>query len=394
MSTSSDDAQPPYVGTDVGTDVGNSAPAYPPHPDVYRQPAGQWPAAGPPPDLEGAAPGWRCQWCGRVNAPGAGTCATCHALAPVPGAPPLWLASPPGQPGAPAYPPYPPSLPYPPYAPDGSRPALTPEMLRPPTPPAPRASGRATRAGTAVGITATAVAVLSKVGVLAKVALPLLSAVASLGVYALIFGWQFGLGIVVLLFIHEMGHVVAIRSKGLPASLPIFIPLLGAAVLMRRMPQSAEDEAEIAIAGPLAGAVAAIACYFVYAGTSSHLWLALAYFSFLINLINLVPVSPLDGGRVVGAISRWVWPLGLVAVAVLLYYTHNILLILIAWLGLMQTLAAFRQSEATARYYRVPLATRLSITLLYLGLAALLAVGTLQTQQALAASANPFFLGR
>jgi Zn-dependent protease len=360
-------------------------PGYPPHPDVYRQWPRSWVATdqgiahGPSANSAAdALPGWRCHWCGTPNSPAARSCATCGAPVPDPGVPAYWLPPPPGQVGAPA---------YPPFAPDGR---VQPDALRQP---AAGARGRRARAGAAVGLGATLIAVLSKLSLVAKFALPLLSALASLGVYAAIFGWQFGLGIVLLLFVHEMGHVIAIRSKGLPASLPIFIPLLGAAVLMRRMPQSAKDEAEIAIAGPFAGGVASLACYFAYVQTSSHLWLALAYFSFFINLINLVPVSPLDGGRVAGAISRWVWPLGLVVVAVLFYYTHSILFILIGWLGLLQTISAFQKTEVNERYYRVPLGARISITLLYLLLAALLAVGMLQTQQALAGNPSAFMLG-
>jgi Zn-dependent protease len=234
------------------------------------------------------------------------------------------------------------------------------------------------------------VAIVSKLGILAKLALPLLSALASLGVYAALFGWQFGIGILALLLAHEMGHVIAIRAKGLPASLPIFVPLLGAAIFMHRMPQSAKDEAEIAVAGPLAGAAASVACYAVYTLTSWHLWLALAYFSFFINLLNLLPVSPLDGGRIASAISRWLWPIGLALVIVLFVYTWDILYVVIAWLGLMRTIQVFRRSDASALYYRVPLRTRISFTVLYVVLAGLLAGGMLQSQLALAG--NPYGL--
>src|SRR5262245_13156155 len=172
-------------------------------------------------------------------------------------------------------------------------------------------SGRAEAAGCALGT--GLIAVLSKTAIIGKFLIPFGSALLSIGAYAWLFGgWQVGAGIVVLLFIHEMGHFLLIRAKGLPASLPVFIPLVGAYVALRRMPHDARDEAEIAIAGPVAGALAGAACYALFLQTGLHLFLLLAYFSFLINLLNLIPVSPLDGGRIVGAISRWIWPLALV----------------------------------------------------------------------------------
>jgi Zn-dependent protease len=213
--------------------------------------------------------------------------------------------------------------------------------------------------------------------------LPLVSALASVGVYALVFGWRFGAGLVALLFVHEMGHVLVIRAKGLPASLPVFIPMLGAAVFMRRMPLNVKDEAEIAIAGPLAGTVAAAVCYALYGQTGYSLWLSLAYVGFFLNLFNLVPVSPLDGGRVAGAISRWIWPIGIVVLVVLFFYTHSFVILIVAWLGFFQTIARFRQSAMGNRYYQVDLGPRITITLLYFGLAIGLALGMMDTQHLL-----------
>jgi Zn-dependent protease len=242
---------------------------------------------------------------------------------------------------------------------------------------------RGSAGGTAVGVGSAIVAGVSKFAIIAKFALPLLSALASVGVYALLFGWQFGVGLVALLFVHEMGHVLVIRAKGLPASLPVFIPLLGAAVFMRRMPLSVKDEAEIAIAGPLAGAAGAAVCYALYNQTGLNLWLALAYFGFFLNLFNLVPVSPLDGGRVAGAISRWIWPLGIVALIWLFFVTHSFIILILGWLGFFQTLARFRQSGTGDRYYQVELGPRITITLLYFGLAVGLALAMVDTQHLL-----------
>jgi len=252
--------------------------------------------------------------------------------------------------------------------------------------------GRKDAAGCASG--AAIVAVLSKVALAGKVLLPFLSAIASLAAYALLFGWQFGLGILVLLFAHEMGHYIIIRAKGIPASWPVFIPLLGAYVAMRRMPANVRDEAEIAIAGPFAGAMASALCFWLYQVTGLDILLPLAYFSFLINLLNLVPVSPLDGGRIVAAISRWIWPIGLVAMGVAFVYTHSILLLILLWLGFMETISRFRSMSPGNVYYRIPLLSRAYVTIFYFGLAAALAIGMFATEGLMIARAGqPIFGG-
>lgn len=253
------------------------------------------------------------------------------------------------------------------------------------------AVGRKDAAGCASG--AAILAVLSKLAVAGKVLLPFLSAVASLAAYAWLFGWQFGLGILVLLFAHEMGHYVIIRAKGLPASWPVFIPLLGAYVMMRRMPTNVRDEAEIAIAGPFAGAMASALCFWLYHVTGLTVLLPLAYFSFLINLLNLIPVSPLDGGRIVGAISRWIWPIGLVLLGIAFLYTHSILLIILLWLGFLETISRFRMVSVAGSYYRIPLLSRAYITIFYFGLAAALAIGMFATEGIMAAQTGQSLFG-
>jgi Zn-dependent protease len=201
--------------------------------------------------------------------------------------------------------------------------------------------------------------------------LPLGSALVSFALYTLYGGWQFGLGLVLLLLVHEMGHFIVIRAKGLPASLPVFIPFLGAYVAMRRMPASVRDEAEIALAGPLAGALGGGACFVlaqVVGGADGNTLLFLAYFSFFINLINLLPVTPLDGGHIVGAISRWLWPIGLALLAAGFVYTFNLWLLLLGALFFSQTLSRFRISWRQP-YYAVSVGTRFYVSALYFGLA-------------------------
>lgn len=254
-------------------------------------------------------------------------------------------------------------------------------------------AGRSEAAGCASG--AAIIALLSKVAVAGKVLLPFLSAVVSLIAYAWLFGWQFGVGILAVLFIHEMGHYIIIRAKGLPASWPVFIPMLGAYVAMRRMPVNVRDEAEIAIAGPFAGAMASALCLWLYQATGLLVLLPLAYFSFLINLLNLIPVSPLDGGRIVGAISRWIWPIGLMAMVVAFLYTHNILLLLLLWLGFIESIRRFRLAASGDPYYKIPLLTRVYITVFYFGLAAALAIGMFATEGLMVAqmAGRPLFGG-
>src|SRR2546430_4037515 len=136
------------------------------------------------------------------------------------------------------------------------------------------------------------------------------SALFSVAVYSLIFGWQFAVGLVLLLFVHEMGHAIVMKLKGIPIGGMIFIPLLGAAVIMKQMPKNAKDEAEVGIGGPIAGAIAAMVCLTIARENPDTVWAPLAYFGFFINLFNLIPIIPFDGGRILAAIDRRMWIIG------------------------------------------------------------------------------------
>lgn len=208
------------------------------------------------------------------------------------------------------------------------------------------------------------------------------SALASVFVYSLLFGWRFAIGLVVLLFIHEMGHAVVMKLKGVPMGGMIFIPLLGAAVTMRQMPQNAKDEAEIGIAGPIAGALAASVCFFFARQSPDSIWAPLAYFGFFLNLFNLVPIIPFDGGRVVAAIDRRVWIIGFI---VLLGYQIWEWLQgdFSPWLLLFVIMAATQlwsrglraQSPQSQSYYKVQLSSRILMGVLYFGLIIVLFLG-------------------
>ncbi|MDX6215201.1 MAG: hypothetical protein QOG99_785, partial [Frankiales bacterium] len=138
------------------------------------------------------------------------------------------------------------------------------------------------------------------------------SMLASIGAYALAFGWQFAVGFVLLIFVHEMGHVIVLRARGIKAGLPVFLPFLGAFVSMKSSPRTAYDEALSGIAGPMFGAVGAFAVLGLAGYEDSDFLRALAYTGFLLNLFNLLPFLPLDGGRTAAAVSPKLWIVGLV----------------------------------------------------------------------------------
>lgn len=169
------------------------------------------------------------------------------------------------------------------------------------------------------------------------------------GVYALIFPWELSLGLVVMIFIHEMGHVWAAKQKGLPVSAPAFIPFLGALITMKRQPQDAATEAYIAYGGPFVGSIGALACYGLAVYTGYEALYGIALIGFFINLFNLIPIHPLDGGRIVTAISRWFWVVGLFGGLVMILYTFNPVLMLIWTLFAFQLWRTVRGKQGKPR---------------------------------------------
>jgi Zn-dependent protease len=158
----------------------------------------------------------------------------------------------------------------------------------------------------------------------------ILTMALSIWAYAQAFRWQFAVGFVLLIFVHEMGHVWASKRKGLPVSAPIFIPFLGAMINMKRHPRDAATEAYVAIGGPLLGTIGAAVVFAAAYVWDSGLLYSLAYTGFFLNLINLLPIHPLDGGRIATAVSRWLWLVGLVGgLAVILLL--KLWLFLIIW---------------------------------------------------------------
>lgn len=211
----------------------------------------------------------------------------------------------------------------------------------------------------------------------------------TIGVYATIFGWPFAVGFVLMLLLHEMGHYIAARQRGVDVGLPAFIPFVGAWINLREQPHNAETEAYIAYAGPFVGTLAAFAAYFWGRQTDSELWLAIAYSGFILNLFNLVPVSPLDGGRITQVLSPRIWLLGAPLLVALFFYRPSPMLILIAILALPSLFAAWRydpNDPATQAYRDTPLAVRSEYAIMYLGLAAVLAIMSYEVHEMLGRS--------
>lgn len=210
------------------------------------------------------------------------------------------------------------------------------------------------------------------------------TALISVVLYSLVFGWTFAIGFVVLLFVHEMGHVIQLRREGLPASAPMFVPFLGAVVMMRSMPDDALGEARVGLAGPVLGTLGAAACLAIALATDSSMLRALAYVGFLINLINLVPLVPFDGGRAMAAMAPGMWFLGLAVMVALLLATGNPFLLIFVLLGGMETWRRWRmrgtRSLEQAAYYRVARRHRVLVGAVYLGLIAVLVAGMLASE--------------
>ncbi|MCA1704522.1 MAG: site-2 protease family protein [Actinobacteria bacterium] len=203
------------------------------------------------------------------------------------------------------------------------------------------------------------------------------SMLVSIGAYALIWGWRFGVGFVLLLLVHEMGHVIQLRREGIKASAPMFIPFLGAFVGMKEMPKDAAAEARVGLAGPILGALGCLVPLGIFVLTGNELFMALAFVGFFLNLINLLPVLPLDGGRAMAALSPWMWFVGFaLLVAATIAFPNPIMLIVLIFGGL-ETWRRWkaRKSAESEAYHRVRPRTRAAVAVTYIGLAVALAVG-------------------
>ncbi|HEX2128862.1 MAG TPA: site-2 protease family protein, partial [Solirubrobacterales bacterium] len=207
------------------------------------------------------------------------------------------------------------------------------------------------------------------------------SMLVSIGAYALIWGWKFAVGFVLLLLLHELGHVWQLRREGVPASAPMFIPFLGAVISAKSLGEDAAAEARVGLAGPILGSIATLVPLAIWLATGEEFWQALAYVGFFLNLFNLVPIVPLDGGRAMAALSPWMWFAGFALMVALVFVFPNPILILIVLLGGWESWRRWkaRNTPEAKRYHDIPGRTRAMVAAVYLGLVVALAIGTYET---------------
>ena len=209
------------------------------------------------------------------------------------------------------------------------------------------------------------------------------SMLVSIGAYSLIWGWKFAVGFVLLLLVHEMGHVIQLRREGVEASAPMFIPFLGAVVAAKSLGKDALAEARVGLAGPVLGTLGAAAVVPLYWLTGNELFLALAFVGFFLNLFNLLPVVPLDGGRAMAAMAPWMWFAGFAGLVALMFVFPNPIMLLILLFGGMETWRRWQERKAGGAeqeaYYRVAPAARLAVAAVYIGLIVACAAGMAET---------------
>jgi Zn-dependent protease len=219
------------------------------------------------------------------------------------------------------------------------------------------------------------------------------TALVSVAAYSLFWGWQFAAGFVALLFLHEMGHVIQLRREGVKASAPMFVPFLGALISAKSLGENALAEARVGLAGPILGSLASAGVAVIAVLTGSDMLLALAYVGFLLNLFNLLPVVPLDGGRAMAAMAPWMWFVGFAGLIALVFVIPNPILFIIILFGGMETWRRWKQRKTRsleqAAYYRVSPRNRVLVGAVYLGLIVALAFGMYETH--LLASAGHSF---
>jgi Zn-dependent protease len=191
----------------------------------------------------------------------------------------------------------------------------------------------------------------------------------SLWLYVLVFGWRFAIVILLTLLVHELGHYFAFRSYGLEARLPQFVPFMGA-FTMGVPPDDLEHDAYIALAGPLTGLALAVLCYAIGQLFHDPFWIAVADVSAFLNLFNMLPVPPFDGGRVIAAVWPPLWILGVAAfvVVAILWHVPIIFVIVIGALGI-PTIVSMWRGNVDPRALNLTLAARVRVSLSYVATA-------------------------
>ncbi|PYJ42951.1 MAG: site-2 protease family protein [Verrucomicrobia bacterium] len=202
------------------------------------------------------------------------------------------------------------------------------------------------------------------------------SMVLMVGVYASIWGWKWALGFVLLLLLHECGHLIVAKWFGLAVSAPMFIPFMGAFIALKEAPRNAWMEACVGIGGPILGSLAAAACHALGLALNYPLLIALGWSAYFLNLFNLTPVGMLDGGRIVSALSPWLWLPGFAALGWLAWTHPNFIVWILLFASLPRIVSLFRKrTEEEQRYYEVAPAQRWLMALMYFGLIGALVLG-------------------
>jgi len=200
--------------------------------------------------------------------------------------------------------------------------------------------------------------------------------ILTIGVYAMMWGVWFAVGFVLLIFVHECGHLLAAKRLGLKVGAPVFIPFMGAFIALKEAPHNAWIEAQVGIGGPMLGTVGAGVCELIHVATGNQMFGALAYTGFFLNLFNMMPVGFLDGGRIVTTLSPWMWLIGFAILLGMTIMHPNFLLILILIASLPRLFSLFRKkSDEERRYFEITPEQRWMMAVMYFGLIALLVLG-------------------
>lgn len=208
------------------------------------------------------------------------------------------------------------------------------------------------------------------------------SMLVSLGLYTAVYGWRFAVALIALLYIHEMGHYLIMKVKGLNPNAPVFVPFLGAYVAMTKLPDDPITHAWVAYAGPFIGGLAAVAMYYLGLQTDNHFLAAAASFGFVLNLMQLIPAKPFDGGFIAECISKWFLIPGIIVLALMTLSWQSIMLTIICLVAVVQTYNRFRHGSPYDNV-KIPVLERLKVGFAYVGLAVMLGYYYWQSESAL-----------
>lgn len=195
----------------------------------------------------------------------------------------------------------------------------------------------------------------------------------SMWAYSRGFGWPLGVGLVVLIFIHECGHALAARMRGIHTGIMVFVPFMGAFVTTKRHGVNLEEDAFIGIMGPVVGSVASLVAMLLFLPTHNLFWLTLGQWGFFINLFNLLPTPPLDGGWIVPLFSPKLLALGMIIAVVVGFLNPLIWLLLLV--SIPRIISGWKADPKSQPYYRVPSAVKWKYGIAYISLAGILALG-------------------